>query len=47
MPCVQAETDPEVSHVTPGTHRDNMLDRTQKGRHENQWAAVHYRGLPR
>ena len=45
--CVHADTDPEVSHVTPGTHRDNMLDRAQKGRHENRWTVVHYRGLPR
>ena len=45
--CVHADVDPELSHVTPGTHRDNMLDRAQKGRHENRWTVVHYRGLPR
>ena len=45
--CVHADTNPEVSHVTPGIHRDNMLDRAQKGRHVNRWTTVHYRGLPR
>jgi len=29
--CVHADADPERSHVSPGTHRDNMLDRAQKG----------------
>ncbi|GAB7302347.1 hypothetical protein [Clavibacter michiganensis] len=45
--CVHVDHDPQRSHLTPGTHRENMLDRAQKGRHVNQWTAVHYRGLPR
>ncbi|MFH6777882.1 hypothetical protein ABOY03_01640 [Clavibacter michiganensis] len=45
--CVHVDPDPRRSHATPGTHRENMLDRAQKGRHVNQWTAVHYRGLPR
>ncbi|MFE6767295.1 hypothetical protein [Streptomyces sp. NPDC057689] len=45
--CVHADADPERSHVSPGTHRENMLDRVQKGHHRNRWTAERYRGLPR
>lgn len=34
--CVHASSDLDVSHVAPGTHRENMLDRAQRGRYRNR-----------
>jgi hypothetical protein len=34
--CVHASADLDVSHVAPGTHRENMLDRAQRGRYRNR-----------
>jgi hypothetical protein len=34
--CVHADADSRVSHVAPGTHRENMLDRSQRGRYRNR-----------
>ncbi|AMM22894.1 hypothetical protein AX769_22440 (plasmid) [Frondihabitans sp. PAMC 28766] len=34
--CVHADADVAVSHVGPGTHRENMLDRVQRGRYRNR-----------
>ena len=34
--CVHADVDLDVSHVAPGTHRQNMLDRSQRGRYRNR-----------
>ncbi|WIB72535.1 hypothetical protein [Curtobacterium sp. MCBD17_026] len=45
--CVHADVDPLRSHVTPGTHRDNMLDRAYKGRGVNRWTALFPRGASR
>lgn len=45
--CVHAATDAAESHVWPGSHRANMLDRAQKGRHENGWTSLRFRGAPR
>jgi hypothetical protein len=43
--CVHVDTDPLLSHVREGSSRDNMLDRTQRNRHANQWSAWRFRGL--
>lgn len=43
--CVHADVDPLVSHIREGTARDNMLDRTQRNRHANQWSAWRFRNL--
>jgi len=43
--CVHADVDPLVSHLREGTARDNMLDRTQRNRHANQWSSWRFRGL--
>jgi hypothetical protein len=45
--CVHASADAAESHVWPGTHRANMLDRAQKGRHVNGWSSLRFRGAPR
>jgi hypothetical protein len=34
--CVHAAADLDQSHVAPGTHRENMLDRAQRGRYRNR-----------
>ena len=34
--CVHATANLETSHVAPGTHRENMLDRAQRGRYRNR-----------
>ncbi|ROQ30259.1 hypothetical protein EDF46_3572 [Frondihabitans sp. PhB188] len=44
--CVHASADMEVSHVAPGTHRENMLDRAQRGRYRNR-ATLRLSDLPR
>lgn len=44
--CVHASADLEVSHVAPGTHRENMLDRSQRGRFRNR-ATLRLGDLPR
>nr|WP_228512771.1 hypothetical protein [Clavibacter sp. VKM Ac-2872] len=45
--CVHVDVDAATSHLAPGTHRTNMLDRAQRGRHSNRWTTTPYRGLPR
>lgn len=45
--CVHVALDVEESHVRTGTHHDNMLDRSERGRHENRWTVLGYRGLAR
>jgi hypothetical protein len=44
--CVHADADPAVSHLAPGTHRENMLDRSQRGRYRNR-QTLHLGDLPR
>jgi hypothetical protein len=44
--CVHADVDLAVSHVAPGTHRENMLDRSQRGRYRNR-APLRIGDLPR
>ncbi|GAA4266584.1 hypothetical protein [Frondihabitans peucedani] len=34
--CVHASVNLDVSHVAPGTHRENMLDRAQRSRYRNR-----------
>jgi hypothetical protein len=43
--CVHADKDQAVTHLVEGTHRTNMLDRTQKHRQANRWSAVRFNGL--
>lgn len=38
--CVHVDPDPLRAHVMPGTHRQNLLDRSSKGRHVNGWTVV-------
>lgn len=45
--CAHAAADAAESHVWPGTHTVNMLDRAQKGRHENGWSALRLWSAPR
>ena len=33
--------------LVAGTHRENMLNRTQKNRHANRWSAWRFNGLPK
>ncbi|WP_233580081.1 hypothetical protein [Frondihabitans sp. PhB188] len=35
--CVHADADLQPSHVVPGTHPENMLDRFQRGRYRNRY----------
>lgn len=45
--CVHATAKPHDTHLTPGTHRDNMIDRAQKHRTGNAWTALQWRGISR
>ena len=45
--CVHVDVDEAVSHLAPGTHRGNMLERVQRGRHRNEWTTLRTSGLPR
>jgi len=45
--CVHVDLDEAVSHLAPGTHRGNMLERVQRGRHRNEWTTLRTSGLPR
>jgi hypothetical protein len=45
--CVHVDVDPAVSHLAPGTHRANMLERSQRGRNRNASTALRFAGLPR
>ncbi|TCU43294.1 hypothetical protein EDF33_10933 [Curtobacterium sp. PhB146] len=45
--CVHVDVDDSVSHLAPGTHRGNMLERVQRGRHRNGATAVRMAGLQR
>jgi hypothetical protein len=42
--CVHAALDAKESYVRSGTDRENMLDRSERGRHENRWTVLGYRG---
>ena len=45
--CVHADVDPAVSHVREGTHRENMIDRSQRHRQANQWSSWRFHGMGR
>ncbi|WIB62071.1 hypothetical protein DEJ13_17940 (plasmid) [Curtobacterium sp. MCLR17_007] len=45
--CVHVDVDEAVSHLAPGTHRGNMLERVRRGRHRNEWTTLRTSGLPR
>jgi hypothetical protein len=45
--CVHVDVDEAVSHLTPGTHRGNMLERVQRGRHRNGATAIRMAVLKR
>jgi len=45
--CVHVDVDQAASHLAPGTHRGNMLERVQRGRHSNASTALRIAGLPR
>jgi hypothetical protein len=45
--CVHVDVDLSVSHLAPGTHRGNMLERVQRGRHRNGATAIRMAGLKR
>lgn len=38
--CVHVEPDPARTHLLPGTHSDNMLDRTARGTFANQYTRI-------
>lgn len=44
--CVHASAAPDETHVAPGTHRQNMLDRSLRGRYRNR-ATLRLGDLPR
>lgn len=45
--CVHVDVDLSVSHLAPGTHRENMLERVQRGRHRNASTALRTISFPR
>lgn len=45
--CVHVDVDQAVSHLATGTHRGNMLERVQCGRHRNGATAIRMAGLKR
>lgn len=45
--CVHADVDAAVSHVREGTGRDNMLDRSLRGRYAGPSTALGQRGVAR
>ena len=45
--CVHADANPQRSHVRPGTTRDNMDDRSRRGRARNGTTTLGMRGLAR
>lgn len=45
--CVHVDDDLSVSHLAPGTHRGNMLERVQRGRHRNASTALRTVSFPR
>jgi hypothetical protein len=45
--CVHVDVNPAVSHLAPGTHRGNMLERVQRGRHRNGATSLRTAGLKR
>jgi len=45
--CVHVDVDLSVSHLAPGTHRGNMLERVQRGRHRNASTALRTINFPR
>lgn len=45
--CVHVDIDLSVSHLAPGTHRGNMLERVQRGRHRNGATALRAAGIAR
>ncbi|WP_243692497.1 hypothetical protein [Curtobacterium sp. PhB146] len=45
--CVHVDVDAEWSHLATGTHRGNMLERVQRGRHRNGSTAIRTAGIAR
>jgi hypothetical protein len=45
--CVHVDVEPQRSHLALGTHRGNMLERTQRGRHRNGATALRTISFPR
>ncbi|WP_258060781.1 hypothetical protein [Rathayibacter rathayi] len=45
--CVHADADPAISHVREGTNRDNMLDRSHRGRYAGPSTTLSQRGIAR
>lgn len=45
--CVHATATESTSHVLPGDHRANMIDRSRKGRHANGASTWRWRGISR
>jgi hypothetical protein len=45
--CVHVDVDLSVSHLAPGTHRGNMRERSQRGRHRNGFTALRTISFPR
>lgn len=43
--CVHADADPEISHLRPGTARENMQDRARRGRQPRE--SLQFDALPR
>lgn len=45
--CVHVDVDQTRSHLATGSHRGNMLERVQRGRHRNGSTAIRTAGLAR
>jgi hypothetical protein len=45
--CVHVDVDQTRSHLATGSHRGNMLERVQRGRHRNGATAIRTAGLAR
>jgi hypothetical protein len=45
--CVHVETDSALSHLATGSHRGNMIERVQRGRHRNASTATRTINFPR
>lgn len=45
--CVHVDVDPQLSHLHRGDQRDNMIDRSRRGRHANGFTVERFRTFPR
>ncbi len=45
--CVHVELDPHLSHLRPGTWRDNQDDAVRRGRQHNRFTVERFATLPR